>query len=253
MTHLDREATRDAARVKFRATYRAAINPRYSAWFHLGGMLFWGGGVIWLCVGQVARMGWVEWAVLGLTYLAYNLLAEYVMHRWAGHKKTKLLKFVYQRHTGDHHSFFDDAHMEYEGIMDWRVVLFPLALILTVTFAIAAPVGGLVWLVLGKSAAFATAAMILGGYLFYEIMHFSYHLPEGSVPERLFRLIPGWRHVKHLHVLHHNRDQMHDVNFNVTLPIFDILFNTLYWEPLDRFEAGKAQRLARETRRLNDA
>jgi len=175
------------------------------------------------------------------------------MHRCAGHKKVALLKVVYQRHTGDHHTFFDDAHMEYQGVRDGRVVLFPLILILSVTFAMSMPVGLLTYLVLGWDAAYMAAAAVMVGYLFYEVMHFSYHLPEGSLLERTFRLIPGWRAVKHLHVLHHNRDQMHDVNFNVTLPIFDWLLGTLYWEPFDKFEADKAERLRVEAERTATA
>lgn len=244
-----RQATRDAAREKFRKTYRGGINPHYSGFFHLGAMLFWGSIVIYLCVRQVTAMGAAEWSALFAGWLLYNFGAEYAMHRWAGHKKVPLLKFVYQRHTGDHHTFFDDAHMGYEGVRDWRVVLFPLALILSVTLFMAAPIGAITYLLLGWNAAFVAAATILGGYLFYEIMHFSYHLPEGTLPERMFRLIPGWRAVRHLHVLHHNRDHMHDVNFNVTIPVFDVVLGTLYWEPFASFEADKANRLKAEAER----
>ena len=249
MTLHPRQATRDAARVKFRQAYRAGINPRYSGFFHLGFMLFWGSAVIWLCFSQVSEMGLVEWISFTGVFVVYNFLGEYAVHRWAGHKKIALLKVVYQRHTGDHHSFFDEAHMEYEGINDWRVVLFPLVLILSATFGIALPVGVLTYLMFGWDAAFVGGATVLIGYLFYEVMHFSYHLPEGSLPERMFRLIPGWRAVKHLHVLHHNRDVMHDVNFNVTIPFFDWVLGTLYWEPFDKFEADKAERLRAEAER----
>jgi sterol desaturase/sphingolipid hydroxylase (fatty acid hydroxylase superfamily) len=241
-----RLATRDAARNKFRKNYREGIKPNYSGWAHLLSMLGWGCAVIYLSLAQVTKMGGFEWLIFAGTMVVYNFLAEYVMHRWAGHKKTKLMKFVYQRHTGDHHTFFDDAHMAYEGVMDWRVVLFPLYLILTVTFLIAVPLGVLVYFVLGWNAAFVAGATSLIGYLFYEVMHFSYHLPEGTLPERLFRLIPGWRAVRHLHVLHHKRDIMHDKNFNVTIPLFDILLGTFYWQPYAQFEAERAEWLEHE-------
>lgn len=250
MTNLAREAHRDDARRKFREKYRAQIHPRYSPFFHLGFMLFWGVGFITLAAGRITDMGALEWAALGVTVIAYNFAGEYAMHRWAGHKKTKLLKFVYQRHTGDHHTFFDEDHMEYEALRDWRVVLFPLQLILTATVLMATPAGFLASLVLGPDVGYAVAAGVLGSYLFYEICHFSYHLKEGSALERMFRLIPGWRQIKHIHVLHHTRDVMHDVNFNVTLPIFDVLLGTLYWKPLDQYEQDRAAHLSRESKRL---
>ncbi|MCV6595949.1 MAG: hypothetical protein OIF40_02525 [Mangrovicoccus sp.] len=175
------------------------------------------------------------------------------MHRWAGHKKTKLMKFVHQRHTGDHHTFYDEAHTEYEMLKDWRVVLFSLQLILSAVVFIFAPAGMIAYLILGKDAGLVAAATVMGSYLAYEIFHFSYHLKEGSPLERMFRLVPGWRAVRHLPILHHNRDVMHDVNFNVTLPIFDVLLGTLYWRPFSEFKQKKSERLHREATRRAEA
>jgi len=57
MTQHPRRATRDAARENFRKTYCANINPRYSGFFHLRFMLFWGSAVIWLYFSQVSHLG----------------------------------------------------------------------------------------------------------------------------------------------------------------------------------------------------
>lgn len=77
----------------------------------------------------------------------------------------------------------------------------------------------------------ANIAFLMGiggifGYLFYEVMHFSYHLPDGSLVEK----IPVWRELRQLHNLHHRRNIMTEKNFNITLPIFDYLLKTLHWE-----------------------
>ena len=46
-------------------------------------------------------------------------------------------------------------------------------------------------------------------------------------------MILGWRALRHLHALHHKRDKMAEANFNITLPIFDVILGTLYWQPVD--------------------
>ncbi len=68
----------------------------------------------------------------------------------------------------------------------------------------------------------------IAGYLFYEVMHFSYHLPGGSFVER----VPVWKQLRQLHNLHHRPELMGQKNFNITLPIFDVLLGTLYWESM---------------------
>lgn len=70
-----------------------------------------------------------------------------------GHEKTKLFKFFYQRHTGDHHhTFFVDHAMEYEMVLDWRVVIFPIALLVATMLFISVPGALVSWFVLGGGA-----------------------------------------------------------------------------------------------------
>jgi len=42
--------------------------------------------------------------------------------------------------------------------------------------------------------------------------------------------------MRHTHVLHHKRDKMAEANFYITLPIFDLLLGTLYWQPIAELE-----------------
>jgi sterol desaturase/sphingolipid hydroxylase (fatty acid hydroxylase superfamily) len=71
------------------------------------------------------------------------------------------------------------------------------------------------------------AITAISGYWLYEILHFSYHLPRGSTLERVFAAIPGWKYLRLFHTVHHFRDTMHDVNFNVTIPLTDWVLGTL--------------------------
>jgi hypothetical protein len=224
------------AMTKFRQQYRAGIVKSYRGWIHMLSVLAVGLGTIIYALSQLQSAAWVEWMVFPLTMLMVNF-AEYYAHRWLGHKKTKYGKLFYSRHTGDHHSFFLEHSMNYETVQDWRVVLFPLYLIFAFLFGLILPVGFVLSEVVSMNVAYIYAAAGISGYLFYEVMHFSYHIPRGHWAEKLFLVIPGWTALRHLHVLHHKRDKMGEANFNITLPIFDFLLGSLFWQPIAELES----------------
>ena len=57
-------------------------------------------------------------------------------------------------------------------------------------------------------------------------MHLAYHLPAQSFIGRLWLI----QRLRELHRRHHDPRLMKRWNFNVTLPVFDLLYGTL-WSP----------------------
>ena len=92
-----------------------------------------------------------------------------------------------------------------------------------------AALAALLLLIFDENTARVFYASAIAGYLLYEIMHLSYHLPNNSFVEK----VPGWRQLRRLHLLHHRRELMTRGNFNLTLPLFDWLLGTLVWEEED--------------------
>ncbi|WP_299583464.1 sterol desaturase family protein [uncultured Microbulbifer sp.] len=183
------------------------------------------------CILHIRDLKGGELLVIPLGILAYNAV-EYVSHRWAGHKKLKLTKLFYRRHTGDHHSFFSAPQLSFESAYDWRIVLFPTYLTAFVAIVLAPFFGFcLTWLVSVNVGYLMAATMILN-HLAYELLHIGYHQPIGG----WFHRVPGLRELAHLHRIHHHRKLMKTHNFNLTFPLFDLLLGTLYWEPLDSFD-----------------
>jgi len=217
---------------KFREKYRANIGKYYSGWLHMLFVLSVAISVISYAILHTEQVTWPQWLVFPLTMLVVNF-AEYFAHRWLGHKKTKYGKLFYQRHSGDHHTFFLPAAMPYESSRDWRVVLFPGYLIIAFLVGLVLPIGWLLMHVSSDNVAYIFSGAAISGYLFYEVMHFSYHLPDGSFVEK----IPGWKQLRQLHVQHHKRDLMTHKNFNITLPLFDILLRSFHlpknWQDKD--------------------
>lgn len=214
---------------KFRGIYRQNISRHYNGGLHMLSVLLVGLFVIIYSLSQLASVSLFEWCVFPLTMLVVNF-AEYYAHRWLGHKKTHYGKLFYSRHTGDHHSFFLEHAMDYQTVRDWRVVLFPVYLIFAFILGLILPVGYLLSEIAGMNVAYVFSAAAISGYLLYETMHFSYHIPRGHWAEKLFLILPGWVALRHLHVLHHKREKMGEANFNITLPIFDFLLGTLFWQ-----------------------
>jgi hypothetical protein len=210
----------------FRKQYRSTISRRYFAWLHMLSVAVVGLTAISYALAQLEQPDGSDYLVLLISVLMVNF-AEYCAHRWLGHRKTKIGKLFYQRHSGDHHSFFLEGAMGYESNRDWRVVLFPVYLIFAFILGLALPGAYILHQLFGINAAAFYVVGTLGGYLLYELMHFSYHLPGGHWLEKLFGYVPGWRTLQNSHRLHHRRDRMHNSNFNITLPVFDLLLGTL--------------------------
>jgi hypothetical protein len=205
----------------FRAQYRQAIAGYYRGWLHAG--LVFGSGLMGIifAVRQLHGVTPLTWLILPATLLFANV-AEYIAHRYLGHHKSRILPLFYQRHTGDHHSFFDEELFYFENNRDLRVVFFPVYLIYAFIFLLICPVG-FVLISLGfENAAALFAIGALSGYLLYELLHFSYHIP-GNNP---FRFIPWWCWLRDLHQYHHRHGAMQHVNFNITLPLVDVLLGT---------------------------
>lgn len=214
----------------FRARYRAAIHPRYSGRLHALWIAVAGLSVIAVAIAQLRDVQALEWLVLVAALLLGNV-GEYAIHVQLGHRKKSWATLFYKRHTGDHHSFFSDTHMQWQTPRDWRVVLFPAWLIMVVVLGIGVPGAWLLNAFVSSNAAWLWMAGITGTYVLYEAFHFSDHLPEGHW---LHRWVPGLAAMAHLHRLHHQRSQMTEVNFNLTFPLTDYLMGTLHWTPPHR-------------------
>ena len=220
----------------FRTRYRAEISPRYNAWLHGGFVLAFGIAVLIFLVSRIGHVSGWEWWAIPVGALVFNW-GEYTVHRRYGHHKHRLGALFYKRHTGDHHSFFDESRMPYQQARDWRVIFFPAWLIALYCVAGVLPA---YWLLarFNQDAAALFAATLLAGYLSYEFFHSCEHLP----PTHWLAKLPWIRHMRQLHRLHHRRELMQTRNFNLVLPLMDWLFGTLHWEPIDVDQASPAPR-----------
>lgn len=165
----------------------------------------------------------LEWLTVPLTFLYANL-SEYLGHRGPMHHKTRFLTSVFQRHSIEHHSFFTDEAATFESTQDYKAVLFPPILLVFFLIAFALPVGALLYVFLSPNIGFLFILTAVLYFLNYELLHFAYHTSDDSWLGRL----PLIGRLRQHHIAHHNKRLMTRYNFNITYPICDYLFGTLY-------------------------
>lgn len=208
---------------RYRAEYRAGLGPRYSGRLHLGGMTLACCAVIGLSLAQVqAPQPW-ELATAPLWFLVANL-AEYLGHRGPMHHRRPGLSRVFERHTQQHHRFYTEDAMSGDGHRDYYITLFPPVLLGFFLGGIGAPLAALLFLVATPNAAWLFLAVVAGYFMTYEWMHLTWHAPPDSALGRL----PGVSWLRRHHAAHHDPKGMLRYNFNISFPIFDLLFGTVW-------------------------
>jgi hypothetical protein len=213
--------------VRFREAYRAKeVGPSYSGWGHFLFTSLGALAAISVVIFRLRHVHGVEWATIPIAFLFANL-GEYLGHRGAMHRPRSGLQILYRRHTQQHHHFYTHESMAAESSRDFKMVLFPPAMLLFFLGGLATPIGMLLYLLLSANAGLLFAGVTISYFLCYEWLHLCYHLPESSWVSRL----PFMRVLRRHHTLHHDLALMGKWNFNITFPIGDWLLGTYYHVP----------------------
>ncbi len=207
----------------FRQRFREEnIGTSYSGKLHFVFITLWCVAGISVCMYYVSNPTLKQLLVVPLTFLYTNFF-EYVGHRYPMHHRYQALKAVFKRHTMQHHHFFTNEQMNCDTVNDFKIILFPPVLLIFFSVFFVLPVFGLIYYLFSMNAALLYVATTLLYYLNYEWLHLAYHLPETSWVYK----IPGLKLLRRLHHNHHNLKEMDKYNFNISYPVFDLVFGTL--------------------------
>lgn len=177
-------------------------------------------GAILYALLSLQSVGRWEWLVIPIAFLTANWV-EYRVHRGPMHHLRRGREILYERHTRQHHVYFDHHNMSVRNPREYFWVFFPwwaIGLVIVTAALFALPL----WLFVSENVARLFFAVAIGYYLTYEWLHFSYHVPRDSFIGRL-RLV---RALRGLHTAHHDPSRMTECNFNITFPICDKLYGT---------------------------
>ncbi len=223
-----------------RRTKRARLLvPGFKLWRHLTAF-------VGLAAAGIALGAWLARAAtladlwIVPIYLLIANVVEYLLHRFPMHRPL-LPRALYVGHTLEHHRCFQYHSMEVESWSEMGLVMMPWFSI-ALLFAGLAPVVVVVAWALGPNPAGLLLGTAAFSFIFYEGLHALYHFPAptlarlGLSRNRFFLFLA--RHHQH----HHRLVRMRWVNFNISLPLSDVLFGTL--ESEEAWQAARAQRLA---------
>lgn len=208
----------------FREAFRRNnLSPNYSGPMHLTLTVSSTLAVMAASILMLDHVRPLEWLTIPVTFL-YGNLAEYLGHRGPMHHRTRFLGLIYQRHAVEHHNFFTEVETTFDSPRDYYAVLFPPIMLVFFFGCFALPVGVILYFLLTPNVAFLFVLTSAGYFLNYELLHFAYHVDERSWIGRL----PFMRALRRHHTAHHDRRLMDRYNFNITYPIFDIVFGTVH-------------------------
>ena len=144
-------------------------------------------------------------------------IAEWILHKYLMHKAQPGFRYPYERHALIHHTIFkadESYHLQNEedkhtiSMAWWNGI------------AISAISSIPVYLIFGWKGYLLNFIVSMCYYFCYEITHWYMHLPKMRFIEKTswFRKLNGH------HLLHHRYTNR---NYNVVLPLADLLFGTL--------------------------
>lgn len=175
-----------------------------------------------LFVVALVVWGATPWALAAAPIgVLFGNLVEYATHRWLMHHVRG--RRLYRRHAGVHHAAFQRDAMHARDDRDWYHVMMTTRPATAFMFFIASLVGAAYMLEGGPFA--AVLGITLCCYFFLEeAIHLSFHMRSTWFCDRWYnRLL---RRLARAHQTHHDTRVMRDGNFNIVLPIFDVVLGT---------------------------
>lgn len=154
-------------------------------------------------------------------YLLSNA-AEWRIHKGLLHKRSRLAPLLYDRHTPMHHMVFITDDMALRSREEFRLVLIP-AYGIVLAFVGLLPMMAGLWLAGLHNLAAIFAVVTMFYVVSYEWLHLAWHLPPDSAIGRLGIVRALARH----HAIHHDPRLMQRWNFNVTVPLWDLVRGTM--------------------------
>lgn len=211
-------------REALRADWVRRVPGWYSPWAHLAFTSGVGLGLAILALASTRGLRPWQLLFIPLVWLFSNA-TEWRAHRDLLHREQRWARPLFVQHTVQHHRLYRTDDMAIRSSRELRMVLIPAFGILLI-FAITLPVAALLWAVGQPNLAALWIATTMGYVVSYEWLHLSYHLPPHG-PLGGSRLL---RRLGRHHAVHHAPERMQRWNLNVTVPLCDLLFGTLYRE-----------------------
>jgi hypothetical protein len=200
------------------------IPAGYSPWRHMALTLLLAMLLATLGLALASRAHAADWLGLPVFFVIANFI-EWMVHRNPMHRPLRP-RIMYRNHAQLHHLAFTDANMVIGPTRDLGLIMMPWYTMLGL-FVVASPVMVVAGVLRGPGLAGVFLLGAVGYFLFYELLHALYHLPDATLNRAGIGRLRAFRRLQAHHRHHHILGRMAAVNFNVTVPLMDRLFGTL--------------------------
>ncbi len=198
----------------------------YNPWLHLGITSVFGIAAMIAGIRVVHDVTALQLA-FGVALFVFANATEWRIHKTLLHHRIPVAKILYDRHTPLHHMVFVTDDMSLRGTAEFRLVLLP-AFAIVAVFVGLAPIAAALWFFSAPNYAGVFTAVTMGYVVSYEWLHLSYHLS----PDSFVGQLPGMKVLRRHHALHHDPRLMQKWNFNVSVPLWDLVRRTYVRRPL---------------------
>ncbi len=211
-----------ASREELRRDLLSRVPRWYSPWLHLAIPALTGVAIVALALGRVHALRAWQLAFVPL-FVVFGNAVEWHAHRDLLHRRTWPLEELYFRHTPQHHAIYVSEDMYIREWRELRFVLLP-AYGVAGLVAFTSPVTAAFWLAGQPNLAALWVVTVVLYILTYEWLHLAYHLPADGFVGGL--RVTRW--LRRHHQRHHHPPLMQRWNFNVTLPLWDLVRGTVW-------------------------
>lgn len=222
-----------------RAEIVSVVPAWYRPWLHLAVPSFLGAAVMATALSQLSRPTALDLLAVPITLLV-SFGFEWQAHKNVLHQPAPLLGLIYRRHEHMHHVIYTHEDMAMRSSRELWLILMP-AYAIVLVFLMVAPFAAVVAWLAGTNAAMLMLATAMLFFLGYEWMHMIYHLPAESRVGRLGLV----RVLRSVHQRHHDPRLMKRWNFNVTVPVFDLVCGTLWSPEREQARSGSSRGASR--------
>lgn len=206
---------------EFRAERLAAIPRWYSPYGHLAGTLGVGVLATAIAVSHLHAIRWTHCIVVPLMLVFANFF-EWWAHKNVLHRPRWPFGILYEKHTPLHHRIYRWEDMAMRDVREFAFVLIPARGVLGIVVS-ASPLALALGLVFGPNVGWLALLTQSLYVVAYELTHLCYHLPPSHPVQR----VPLVRRLSAHHARHHDPALMARWNFNVTLPLADLVLGTM--------------------------
>jgi hypothetical protein len=194
----------------------------YSPWLHIGVTTVFGVTIMGVAATLLRDVRPLEIGFFLGLFLLSNAF-EWRIHRDLLHERRPPFHVLYDQHTPRHHMVFVTDDMAIRSTQEFRFVLIP-AWGIIAAFVTLVPIMIAIWMggPQNHNLAALFAIETMGYIVSYEWLHLSYHLAPDSFIGRLGLVRLLRRH----HAIHHDPRLMQKWNFNVSIPLWDLVRRT---------------------------